>query len=34
MAAHSVTTTSPWVIAGTFPIGLIARYSGDFILSA
>ena len=31
MAAHSVTTTPPWTMAGTLPIGLIARYWGDFI---
>jgi hypothetical protein len=31
MAAHSVTTVSPWRSVGTFPIGLSARYSGAFI---
>ena len=31
MAATSVTTVSPCLIAGTLPIGLTARYSGDFI---
>jgi hypothetical protein len=29
IAADSVTTVSPWRIAGTFPIGLIARYAGS-----
>jgi len=32
MAAHSVTVTPRWVMAGTLPIGLIARYSGAFIV--
>ena len=32
MAAHSVTDTPRQATAGTFPIGLIARYSGAFIV--
>src|SRR5262245_29327830 len=31
MAAHSVTTVSPCRMAGTLPIGLMARYSAAFI---
>ena len=32
MAATSVTTISPCWIAGTLPMGLIARYAGAFIV--
>ena len=32
MAAHSVTTSPSQTMAGTLPIGLMARYSGAFIV--